>query len=84
MTEQDRPSDIEAPEIEPQDRFISPDQPEDDATRLTETEPDPALDEEPDDRERGSRRDEAEDRVDEESEQSFPASDPPPTDGSLA
>ena len=29
MTEQDRPSDIEAPEIEPQDRFISPDQPED-------------------------------------------------------
>lgn len=80
MPDPDRPSDIEAPEIEPQDRFITPDQPEDDASRLASAEPDPALEEQPEDPPRApAGPDPATDdeKRDQEVEQSFPASDPP-------
>lgn len=75
MTDGPDPSDIEAPEIEPQDRFIAPDQPEDQGKRLEGTQPDPALEEKEPESEREERA--GEDRVDESGEESFPASDPP-------
>ena len=77
MSEQPRPTDIEAPEIEPQDRFIAPQQPEDQAQRLDDVEPDPALEEGEDDPASEPGPEPAGDKVDRESEQSFPASDPP-------
>jgi hypothetical protein len=78
MSEPVRPTDVEAPEIAPQDRFIAPDQPEDPAARLDQVEPDEALDEQPSE---GSGQATSTDRdeVDEEVAESFPASDPPAT-----